>query len=417
LRGIIACILMLAVWVSFHPFTADLGDTTGGNIINQLGFGLLFILCMITLVTLVERQLLARLVTPSWLVLGLVLVFAVIASSSINASFRAMVFSIIVILAAITVMTLPRNIRQFALIIATGCLLSLAFSYFAIFVFPASGVHPYGGVESQHGGLWRGIYDHKNIAGAVMAVFAMIGVFTWREGYRLLGIIVTILALVFLFNAESKTSGILLPVAMLNAAFVARLKTPLLRFVITLVPLVILFTITVGSAVMPQINGILQMIAPGTTFTGRLDLWQYTVERIAEHPFAGYGFENFWGTPIVTAADQPIELTWDVREIVHGHNSYLDAAIAFGLPGIVVVMYVLIILPAMDFAATNWQGPSQRLANLFLSIWIFTSLNACLESFFFRRADPVWFCMLLAVLGLRLLASGRTKHSKKQIIP
>ena len=196
---------------------------------------------------------------------------------------------------------------------------------------------------------------------------------------------------------------------MLYAAFVSRLKTPHLRFIISLVPLGILFTITVGSAVIPQINGVLQMIAPGTTFTGRLDLWQYTVERIAEQPFVGYGFENFWGTSTVINADQPIELTWDVREIVHGHNSYLDAAISFGLPGLVIIMFVLIILPAMDYAATNRQGPSSRLANLFLSIWIFTSLNACLESFFFRRSDPVWFCMLLAVIGLRLLATGRSR--------
>lgn len=400
---------MLAVWVSFHPFAAELEDTTGGDIVNQVGFGLLLILCLFTFATLVEQRLVARLATPSYLLLGLVLIAAIVASSDLDASFRAMVFSVIVVLAAVTVMTLPRNIRQFAMIIAIGCLLALTFSYVAIFAFPLSGIHPSGGVEGQHAGLWRGIYDHKNVASAVMAVFVIIGIFTWREGYRVLGFAVTVLALVFLLNAGSKTSGALLPVAMLYAAFVSRLKTPHLRFIISLVPLGILFTITVGSAVIPQINGVLQMIAPGTTFTGRLDLWQYTVERIAEQPFVGYGFENFWGTSTVINADQPIELTWDVREIVHGHNSYLDAAISFGLPGLVIIMFVLIILPAMDYAATNRQGPSLRLANLFLSIWIFTSLNACLESFFFRRSDPVWFCMLLAVIGLRLLATGRSR--------
>lgn len=400
---------MLAVWVSFHPFAAELEDTTGGDIVNQIGFGLLLILCLFTFATLIEQRLVARLATPSYLLLGLVLIAAIVASSDLDASFRAMVFSVIVVLAAVTVMTLPRNIRQFAMIIAIGCLLALTFSYVAIFAFPLSGIHPSGGVEGQHAGLWRGIYDHKNVASAVMAVFVIIGIFTWREGYRVLGFAVTVLALVFLLNAGSKTSGALLPVAMLYAAFVSRLKTPHLRFIISLVPLGILFTITVGSAVIPQINGVLQMIAPGTTFTGRLDLWQYTVERIAEQPFVGYGFENFWGTSTVINADQPIELTWDVREIVHGHNSYLDAAISFGLPGLVIIMFVLIILPAMDYAATNRQGPSSRLANLFLSIWIFTSLNACLESFFFRRSDPVWFCMLLAVIGLRLLATGRSR--------
>jgi len=95
---------------------------------------------------------------------------------------------------------------------------------------------------------------------------------------------------------------------------------------------------------------------------------------------------------------------------VHGHNSYLDAAISFGMIGLGISILILILLPAADYAATIWQGPTARLANLLMSIWIFTSLNACLESFFFRRADPVWFCMLLAVFGLRLLATAQAKN-------
>ncbi len=398
---------MASVWISFHPFQAAQAKTTGGDIVNQLGFGFLLVLCIITLATLVERRLLVRLLKPPYLAIALLLAFSVIVSSAPGASFRAMAFSSIVVLAAITVMVLPRNIQQFAAIIGAGCLISLAFSYFALIAFPLDAIHQPGGDESQHAGLWRGVYDHKNVASAVMAVFVMIGIFTWREGKKALGLAITVLALLFLFNAGSKTAGTLLPVSLVYAAFVSRMNTPLLRFVTSLVPLGILFTITVGSAVVPQINDVLQTIAPGTTFTGRLDLWQYAVERIGEHPLAGYGFENFWGTPAVTNADQPIELTWDVREIVHGHNSYLDAVISFGLPGFVIIMFILIILPAADYASTNWQGASSRLANLLLAIWIFTSLNACLESFFFRRADPVWFAMLLAVIGLRLLATGR----------
>ncbi len=402
---------MLSVWISFTPFTSEQDPSAGGNIVNQLGFGTLLILCLAALATLVNRQLLKRLVSPSYVILGVVLLFSVLISASPASSMRAMIFSIVVVLAALTVMTLPRNMSQIAGIIGSGVLLALLFSYLGIFYYPAQAIHPYGGSEAQHGGLWRGVYDHKNIASAVMAVFVMIGIFTWQSGQRWIGITITVLAIIFLLNSGSKTSGALLPVAMVYSVFVSKFKAPVFRFVVCLLPLAILFTITVGSAVFDQINGILQWIAPGTTFTGRLDLWQYAVERIAERPFAGFGFEGFWGTPVVTNADQPIELTWDVRDIVHGHNGYLDAVLAFGLPGTVVIFYVLIIKPAADFARTNWQGQSSRFANLLLSIWIFTSLNACLESFFFRRADPVWFAMLLAVFGLRLLATGQSKLS------
>lgn len=413
LRTVISIVLMLAVWVSFHPFLSAQEETTGGDIVNQLGFGTLLILCMVSLATLVDRKLLIGLVKPSYFAIGVMLIISIVVSSSVGASFRAMVFSVVVLLAALTVMTLPRNNSEFAKIIGLGCLLALAYSYVGLLVYPEEAIHQAGGDEGQHAGLWRGVYDHKNVASAVMAVFIMIGIFTWRENKRLLGGTVVVLATVFLLSSGSKTSVALLPVAMGYTIFLAHIRSPISKFIFALIPLGVLFTITVGSAVLPPINNILQTIAPGTTFTGRLDLWQYSVERIAEYPFFGHGFENFWGTPAVTNADQPIELTWDVREIVHGHNSYLDAAISFGMIGLGVCLVVLVLLPAADYAATCWQGPTARLANLFMSIWIFTSLNACLESFFFRRADPVWFCMLLALIGLRLLATSQRNLSRQ----
>ena len=127
--------------------------------------------------------------------------------------------------------------------------MSLMFSYFGIFTYPLEAVHQYGGDESQHGGLWRGVYDHKNVASAVMAIFAMIGIFVWRTGYRMLGLAIATMAMVFLLNSGSKTSVALLPVAIFYAIFIGKLTSPILRFVSSLLPLGILFTITVGSAV------------------------------------------------------------------------------------------------------------------------------------------------------------------------
>ncbi len=39
-----------------------------------------------------------------------------------------------------------------------------------------------------------------------------------------------------------------------------------------------------------------------------------------------------------------------------------------------------------------------------LTVLFFTGLNAMLESFFFRRVDPVWLFFLISVFGLRLVA-------------
>ncbi|MEL6751834.1 MAG: O-antigen ligase family protein, partial [Pseudomonadota bacterium] len=97
-------------------------------------------------------------------------------------------------------------------------------------------------------------------------------------------------------------------------------------------------------------------------------------------------------------------LDWDVRGIVHGHNSWLDLAVGFGLPGALVLSMFIVVLPLRDYLAIPRVGMPKRLATLFISLWVLTALGASLESFFFRRADPVWFLMLIAIMGLRITA-------------
>ena len=41
----------------------------------------------------------------------------------------------------------------------------------------------------------------------------------------------------------------------------------------------------------------------------------------------------------------------------------------------------------------------------FLMILAFTALNAFMETFFFRRGDPVWMLMVFAIVGLRRVSS------------
>lgn len=44
------------------------------------------------------------------------------------------------------------------------------------------------------------------------------------------------------------------------------------------------------------------------------------------------------------------------------------------------------------------------LADFFLMIVLFGTLNAMMESFFFRRMDPVWLTLILAIFGLGMTA-------------
>ncbi len=409
-------LILAIVFISFRPFVSEVTTTTGtsggGDIVNQLGFGLMGIYCGYLLLKHASSNILGAFANPVWGLALTFLVLAVFTADSPSSSMRAMIFSLIVVVAAATALALPRNMSEMVSSLTIASLLAVIFCYVAVFFVPEQGVHSGAGAESQHGGLWRGVYDHKNVASYVMGAFVMIGLFAMRNGRPLLGFILAILSFIFVIQAGSKTVLGILPIAIICAATARWIHWKLLRVFIILLPVLGLIAATLGAVIYPPILETLQSFIPGLTYTGRVDLWEFGLQFIQKEPWFGYGFESFWATPRVENMEQPIELSWDIRGIVHGHNSWMDGAIAFGLPAMVPIVLALAIMPIRDFLRIPETGNAARLGTLFLSIWIFTALGASLESFFFRRSDPVWFCMLLAIIGLRI-----TAHMSWQPIP
>ncbi|MES0120071.1 O-antigen ligase family protein [Mesorhizobium sp. C277A] len=78
---------------------------------------------------------------------------------------------------------------------------------------------------------------------------------------------------------------------------------------------------------------------PDLTYTGRTTLWEFSGEMLAKKPWTGYGYESFWGTPLLLSQDQPFDRAWDIRTIVHGHDGYLDIAVLMGIPALCVAVY------------------------------------------------------------------------------
>jgi O-antigen ligase len=143
---------------------------------------------------------------------------------------------------------------------------------------------------------------------------------------------------------------------------------------------------------------------PDLTYTGRTALWEYLGEMIAARPWTGYGFESLWGTPIVLDTIPPFDRDWDIRHIVNGHNGYLDIAATMGLPALIVAAIAMLIVPAADYLRVPHKRENVFAADLFMMILFFGALNAFLESFFFRRAEPVWLLFFLAAFGMRFVA-------------
>jgi exopolysaccharide production protein ExoQ len=71
------------------------------------------------------------------------------------------------------------------------------------------------------------------------------------------------------------------------------------------------------------------------TLTGRTPLWALVVNKIAERPILGYGYDAFWRTQ-GDAINQ--FLTWKPGQ---AHNGYLDICLNLGVVGLFLVLFLI----------------------------------------------------------------------------
>ncbi len=59
------------------------------------------------------------------------------------------------------------------------------------------------------------------------------------------------------------------------------------------------------------------------TFTGRADIWELALEKIAERPITGWGYQAYWALES-TRFGQEDTTQW-AGHAAHAHNGYIDA--------------------------------------------------------------------------------------------
>jgi O-antigen ligase len=411
---ILSALLFAVVIISFRPFQPTGGEVIeGGDVVNQLGFGTLGGIALFSLMAFVDRRVLAALFSPWWIALLGFLVLSVLNATDPSAAMRAASFTVIGILAIAAVVALPRDADAFSSAFAFAGFAVVFLSYAGLVIFPDIAKHTADSLEPQHAGFWRGVFQHKNLAGPVMACFSFGGLYLYRRGWKSIGALLFVTALFFMANTGSKTTAGLVPLAVglvvLPGMIGMRLLTPVL-FTIAVVGTGLA---TVGIVFIAPLDQLADQLAPGLTYTGRTALWQFAGEMIALKPWTGYGYESFWGTPFITEMDRSFDRDWDIRGIVHGHNGYLDIAVIMGVPALCVAVITFLIVPLFDYMRTALLKENVYLADFFMMILLFTALNAFLESFFFRRADPVWLFFVMAALGLRLVARFPVKAERR----
>ena len=192
-----------------------------------------------------------------------------------------------------------------------------------------------------------GIYSHKNTLGANAAIAGLFAVYALTRAdhrMRLAGFLCLPVIVGLLLISQSKTSLGMLVLAPPAAIFAAAVRR---RLRIALPILLVALTIPAAFLLSGGVPGfdyrdVSRVVSGDPTFTGRTELWKFSLAHIAERPLTGWGFQSFWGigpaSPAARMTDSFISKT------PHSHNGYLDMALEGGLIALSLFLSIILMI-------------------------------------------------------------------------
>ncbi|MFZ0962481.1 MAG: O-antigen ligase family protein [Terriglobia bacterium] len=132
--------------------------------------------------------------------------------------------------------------------------------------------------------------------------------------------------------------------------------------------------------------------------TGRTDIWKAIIP-MARNPIIGVGYESFWNSMSQTLSTLD---RFEFGNLVSAHNGYLDIYLNIGLVGVGLVALILI-HGYLRASVAFRRDPG--FASLILC-YIATAAIYSVTEAGFKPLCPMWFFLLLSVIGAGGIAAG-----------
>ncbi|KQW79658.1 O-antigen ligase family protein [Brevundimonas sp. Root1279] len=290
---------------------------------------------------------------------------------------------------------LPRLLMHAALLMAVGSLIM-------VFAFPAIGVH-----HQENAGLWRGLWYEKNQMGAVMVIGATAAAacLASPDPRRLLPAIALALSSGLVLATQSKTSLLCLMIGlgMVGGFWALRRGGPAFAVV------------AIWAAVVAAAAGIwiweshsvavLEALGKDPSLTGRTDIWDALMRKVADRPWTGYGYGAFWGRE-----GESVPADWVRKEtgwaVPSAHNGWIDLLVQLGWPGAWLVGGLIGLSGLVTVLRATGAGMREGWWSLgFLAAFFVLSLS---ESILLTHQSLPWV-LFLAVLTRALMPSSTTE--------
>ncbi len=418
-RDVLFYVTFLYFTVGFLPYVS-LSSTymgsamaAGSNLLNQLTA---IILLFSFAAFMAKERSFSIIFTPRLLMAAIFgwYVFTSLVGEAPMFSLRRLFMCAIICVLAGCFLQLPRTERHFTTLLAVCTMIILFLCYFGVIVLPSRSIHQASdALEPLLAGDWRGVFRHKNEAASVMTVLIIVAIYLCKRWSFVGGLAMLLLSLVFLVKSGGKTALGLLPIIIATGWFI--LRWPRWRYVVVTSLLAVFAVVTVGTTVDPVFSQMLTKMKIDATFTGRTDIWTVAIDYIRQSPLVGYGYQAFWRSDALMTSFTENN-TW-ATTAPDSHNGYFDLLLAGGVPGLVLVLLWLYLLPLVYLGKMDDATRNSPLTRLYVSVWLYVLLFGFLETIFFLSTGFVWFFLAVAVMGLRLQANASLVEDEAELQP
>lgn len=311
--------------------------------------------------------------------------WAVDFSASIRRSLSLVIYSTTFIL-SFRMSAIDKTLKIFSVIL----ILVLCVDLVSVFIIDQAR-HGAGELDQNLVGAWRGMHNHKNRAGVVSFLGIILFLYQVRSSGNKAWYAAIAIAFLFLIGTRSKTTILLVGVVVLYYLYVAVSQRTWGRAERYL---------AAGVAFMFGLCGIIGVwgelvstLQDPHAVTGRVAIWTILYQYGLAHPLTGSGFGSFWQ---IGASSPALAYSkgWEAVSAPHGHNGYLDMFAALGIPGFVLAVSVVVIVPLIRSLNSSLAPEKKALMH---SLIAFTAMHNLTELSIMSPGHEGWTAFLIAI--------------------
>jgi exopolysaccharide production protein ExoQ len=398
---------LFLIFIGLAPFSvtddlnAQLLASVSGDTIRQITFTGLFI--VLVGISFIVRGLTTFKAYP--FSLAIVLLWCLISVSwSIDPalSFRRLLYTVFVtscVMHCVDMLGPQRSLQSLRLVLMVTLIVNLL----SVLIIPEA-IHLPSELEGELAGSWRGMHNHKNIAGPVAALSALLFFHQGITSRRWLDWLLFVAATIFLLGTQSKTAlGFFLLSILASSTYRAVYQNALGRQVLALLFFGMLVFATVTWVI--SHDAIAELMSDPSSFTGRVSIWNIVFTYLQDHWLLGSGFGSFWlagdSSPLTSIAPEK----WAMA-VAHSHSGYLEILVTTGIVGFVLSIFAFVVVPVLRIF--YFRPGDLVLRSLLFSFFCFVVFSDLLETEFLYRDHPAWIIFLITLAILHQISSKNT---------